>query len=297
MTETASHIPVLLGKVIEIMAPAPNKNFIDATGGPGNMSRAILKRTGPLGRMLTLDIDPRISAEQEKILGEFGSRSVRRLANFSRIKEIAESEGFVPCDGILFDLGLSSAMIDRGEYGMSFTHDGPLDMRMDPSSPITAEKLVNELTEKELSELFRKVDERRFALKIARAIVGARDRKPIRTTSQLASIIADAVPKRYWPRNMHVATRPFLAIRIAVNREEKNLETALRDCHDILADSRVLIAICYSSFEDRIVKAEIGSRRDRWERLVKKPIKPEADEVERNPRSRSARLRAYAKVA
>ncbi|MFH1676215.1 MAG: 16S rRNA (cytosine(1402)-N(4))-methyltransferase RsmH [bacterium] len=297
MTEIVSHIPVLLGKVIEFMAPVTDKNFIDATGGPGNMSRALLERTAPSGRVLTLDYDSRIAEEQARILGAFGARSVRCRANFSRIKEIAGDEGFIPCDGILFDLGLSSAMIDRGEYGMSFTHDGPLDMRMDASSPITAEKLVNELSEKALIELFRSVDERRFAARIARAIVRARSRKPIRTTSELVSIIANAVPSRYWPRNMHVATRPFLAIRIAVNQEAENLETALGSCYDILSDGGVLVAICYSSFEDRIVKAEIGSRRERWERLSKKAVRPEADEIERNPRSRSARLRAYAKVA
>jgi 16S rRNA (cytosine1402-N4)-methyltransferase len=291
------HVPVLLAEVLRFMNPKAGKKFIDATGGPGNMSRALLDQSSPSGRVLTIDCDPRATAEQETLLGDFGDRSVRRIVNFSEIESVARDEGFIPCHGVVYDLGMSSTMIDRAEYGFSIQHDAPLDMRMNPESGITARDLVNTLSEQELVELLRGMDESRFARNIARAIVKTRNEKPIETTSELAGIVEKAVPRRFHPRRIHVATRTFLALRVAVNNERENLERSLDRVIDILAAGGVLVVICYSSFEDRILRAAIRESASRWERLTGKAIRPDEDEVSRNPRSRSARLRAYRKIA
>lgn len=289
----SSHTPVLLDKVIEFMDPSPGLNFIDLTTGPGNMSRELLSRNAPDGRVLSIDCDPRTKTEQESILTEFGERSVRRYANFSEIQAIAKEEGFVDVDGIIGDLDVSSGMLDSPEYGMSIKHDWRLDMRFDPSLEISAYELVNTLPEKEIESMLRKMDEIRFAGRISKAIAGSR---PIETTGELADIVSRAIPLRFHPRKIHPATKTFLAFRERVNRESESLEKCLMDCVEVLKIGGVLLIICYSSFEDRIVKAMYSENRERWERLTKKAIGPERDEVMTNPRSRSARLRAYRKV-
>lgn len=293
-----SHIPVLLDKVIELMKPSPGKTLIDATGGPGNMSRALLDKSSPDGRVLTLDLDPNAIKAQESLLGEFGSRSVRRKTNFSEISSIAQSENFVPCDGILYDLGVSSPMLDVAGYGMAIRHaDAELDMRFDPDNPVTARDVVNNYTVEDLTRILRDMDEYRFARRIANAIDRARRESQINTTGELAEIVEKAVPRRFHPRRMHVATRTFLAIRVEVNRERESLRKSLTDAAEVLSVGGVLIVICYSSFEDRIVKEVTREAKDRWEKISKKAIRADEEEIERNPRSRSARLRAYRKAA
>jgi 16S rRNA (cytosine1402-N4)-methyltransferase len=295
--EAISHVPVLMPEVMKIMEPKPGKKYIDCTGGPGNMSAGLLAASSPDGKVLTLDFDPRTSEEQTKLLGEFGERSVRRLSNFSNLHEIALKEGFEKVNGILFDLGLSSRMIDTPEYGASFQIDSPLDMRMDPELTETAGDLVNQLPERELADLFRGMDEARWANRIARAIVKARLSEPIETTGQLANIVSNAIPRKFHSHKMHPATRVFLALRVEVNHEQENLTSALQACPELLSENGVLAVICYSSFEDRIVRHEISETKDRWVRVTKKAIRPGDDEIRDNPRSRSARLRAYRKVA
>ncbi len=292
-----SHTPVLLDEVVKFMEPASGKNFIDATGGPGNVSRALLTRNAPDGRVLTIDCDPRALEQQNQTLGEFGPRSVRVRGNFSSILDIARKEGFIPVDGAVYDLGVSSGMLDDSSYGMSIRHDAPLDMRFDPDREVSAVDLVNGLSEEELVELLRGMDEARFARRIARAIVSARARTPIETTGQLADLVASAVPRKFHPRSIHVATRTFLALRAAVNSERESLEKSLGDCPDVLGSGGVLVVICYSSFEDRIVKASVRSSQDLWEKLTRKAVRPGEAETASNPRSRSARLRAYRKIA
>jgi 16S rRNA (cytosine1402-N4)-methyltransferase len=282
--------------MLSYMAPGPGKRFIDATGGPGNMSRALLEASGPDGRVLTIDCDPRALAEQERILAGFGERSVRRRANFARLGQVAAEEGFIPAQGVLYDLGVSSRMLDGPEYGASIRYDSRLDMRMDPDIDRTAFDLVNGLSEGELGELFRRAGERRFARRIARAIVRAREKGPVETTGRLAALIAEAVPRRFHPRNIHVATRPFNALRVEVNKEPESLEASLRQCPEVLAPNGVLVVICYSSTEDRVLRAVIASQAGQWRRLTRKAVRAGDEEVARNPRSRSARLRAYRKV-
>ncbi len=292
-----SHTPVLLDEILELMKPAPGKTYIDATGGPGSTSQALLEASPPDGRVLTIDCDPRAQKEQEKLLGKYGDRSVRVLANFERILDVAKKYGFVPCDGIVYDLGVSSAMLDRPEYGMSFRHNSRLDMRFDPSGSVTAYDLVNSLSEQELADLLKGMDERRFARKIAGAIVREREKHSIETTVQLADIVAQAIPRKFHPRDIHVATKTFLALRVATNREKETLERSLRDCREILRDGGILAVVCWSSFEDRIVKSVVRDDRARWKKLTRKPVTPGIEEIERNPRSRSARLRAFRAVA
>jgi len=279
------------------MAPAPGKNYIDATGGPGGMSRALLERTSPDGRVLTIDCDPRACAEQEKTLRAYGSRSLRKRANFANLLEVARDSSFIPSDGVIYDLGLSSRMLDDPAYGMSIRRDSELDMRFDPDLETLARDVVNRLSERELVELLRGTDERRFARSIARAIVRERERAPIETTGRLAEIISRAVPRRFHPRDIHVATRTFLALRARVNSERESLEKSLRACPEVLKSGGVLAVICYASFEDRIVKSFVRDTAEGWERLTRKAIRPSAEEIGRNPRSRSARLRAYRRIA
>jgi len=261
------------------------------------MSRALLDKTSPDGRVLTIDCDPKASELQAELLGEYGERSVRASGNFRNIGDIARGNNFTKVDGILYDLGVSSGMLDIPGYGMSIRNDGPLDMRFDPSLEISAADLVNDLDENELVELLRSMDERRFARRIAGAIIRSRKESAIETTGQLAQIISDAVPRRYHPKRIHVATKTFLALRVRVNGEIEALETSLKACGELLTPGGVLVVICYSSFEDRIVKALWRENRETFERLTKKPVTPSDEEIVKNPRSRSARLRAYRKVA
>ncbi len=292
-----SHVPVLLNEVLEFMAPESGKNFIDSTGGPGNMSHALLERTAPDGRVLTIDCDKHANEQQEALLGKYGSRSIRVLANFSSILSIVRDHDFTDADGVLYDLGLSSAMLDIPGYGMSIRHDAKLDMRYSSDIEISAYELVNNLSENELVEILRGMDERRFARRIARSIVREREREPVETTGQLAKLVESAIPRRFHPRNIHPATRTFIALRAMVNSERENLERSLNDCLDVLKLDGVLVVICYSSFEDRILKESIRNAPGRWKKLTRKIVQPSAAEVETNPRSRSARLRAYRKVA
>jgi 16S rRNA (cytosine1402-N4)-methyltransferase len=292
----SSHIPVMLREVLEYLNPLPEKNFIDCTGGPGGMSEAILDMNSP-GRVLTLDCDPRARDEQDKKLSRFGDRSVRRMANFSEISEVASEEKFGGVDGILFDLGLSSGMVDCPEYGASIRHNAPLDMRMNPDLDLSAFDLVNTLSEEDLTNLFKGMDEHRWARRIARTIVEERRKGDIETTGQLADLIASAIPRRFHPKRIHPATRSFLALRVEVNQERQTLDKALRACPGLLAMSGVLVVICYSSFEDQVLRAAIRETRERWERLTRKAVVPGKEEIGRNPRSRSARLRAYRKAA
>jgi 16S rRNA (cytosine1402-N4)-methyltransferase len=227
----------------------------------------------------------------------FGSRSIRRFVNFSEVLEVARAENFLEVDGILGDLGVSSIMLDHPDYGMSIGHDGRLDMRFNPELEFSAYELVNNLPEDELTSMLREMDEKRFGGRIARSIVRARANRPIETTGELAEIVSNAIPKRFHPKRIHPATKTFLALRAKVNLERESLEKCLGDAVEILKGGGVLAIICYSSFEDRIVKAMYANNRDRWERMTSKPVTPGKDEIERNPRSRSARLRTYRKIA
>lgn len=277
-----SHVPVLYESVLEYLAPHADGKYIDATLGAGGHAAGILERGG---RLLGLDADPEALALAEKNLARFGSRVAYSHSNFGKLARVARAENFFPADGVLLDLGISSMELADAERGFSFNSPGPLDMRFDPTAPTKASDLVNHLSEKELADLIFELGEERASRRIARAIADAR---PISSSAQLAQTIAQAVGRH---GRIHPATRTFQALRIAVNRELENLESVLPQIVETLAPQGRVVIIAYHSLEDRRVKNFIRDSSD-LKILTKRPIQPTDQELEENPRSRSAKLRA-----
>lgn len=305
----SQHVPVLLEAVLAYLQPHPGGTYIDATVGGGGHAEAILEASAPDGRLLGMDTDPDALRRAQRRLHRFGHRVVLVRGNFGNLAAIARRRGFEPADGILMDLGVSADQLADPKRGFSFQLEGPLDMRMDPSLPRTAADLVNGLAEEELARVIRTYGEERFARRIARAIVRSR---PVRTTKELADIIERVVPRRPGQR-LHPATRTFQALRIAVNDELGALERALPQALEILRPGGRLVVISFHSLEDRIVKQFfhreardcicpprqpicVCGHKARVRILTRKPVTPSPEEVARNPRSRSARLRAVEKL-
>jgi len=307
MLEELPHRPVLYDAVLEGLAVSPGGCYIDATVGTGGHAWGILAASEPGGRLLGIDLDPHVLAWTRKRLAVFGDRAILVQGNFTQLASIASARGFTAVDGILFDLGLSSVQLAAPERGFSFQREGPLDMRFDPSGPVTAFDLVNKLGERELSDLLRQYGQERYARRIARAIVEAR---PLQSTIQLASLIEKVVGRR---ERIHPATRTFQALRIAVNDELSALAKALPQALDLLAPGGRLAVISFHSLEDRIVKQFFSQEardcicppdvpvcvcghRARLRIVTRHPIRPSEEEVAANPRSRSARLRVAIKM-
>jgi 16S rRNA (cytosine1402-N4)-methyltransferase len=304
MEETASHIPVLLDEVLRGLNPHPGQRFIDATLGAGGHAEAILQAIAPDGQVLALDADPVALNSARQRLAPYNNRVHLVNANFAQLATIARSYDFVPVRGILLDLGLSSMQLSAAERGFSFQSEGPLDMRYDPSGPITAADLVNSLSQSELADLLYRFGEERRSRGIARAIVAAR---PIYSTQELADVVARAVGGRRGAK-IHPATRTFQALRIAVNDELGALSSALSEATTILAPGGRLAIISFHSLEDRIVKnffiqeskdcicppeqptCTCGHRAT-LRIITRKPIIASSDETRVNPRARSAKLR------
>jgi len=301
------HTAVLLNEVVEGLEIRAGGRYIDCTVGTGGHARAILERSDPDGELLGIDLDLAAIAVAERQLSSFGERVTLVSDSFARLRAIASAEGFIPADGVLLDLGVSSVQLESAERGFSFRKDGPLDMRMDPDGDITAAHLVNELDEAELAEIIAAYGEEVKARAIARAIVRNR---PLRTTLELANVVAHAVGRS---RRLHPATRTFQALRIAVNEELEALSTVLPPIPAILAKGGRMAIISFHSLEDRLVKdfmvresrdclcppeivvCACGHKRT-LQILTKKPVRPSADEVAQNPRSRSAKLRVAMRV-
>jgi 16S rRNA (cytosine1402-N4)-methyltransferase len=266
---------------------------VDGTVGLGGHAAALLRATSPDGRLLGLDRDTETLERARAALRPFGDRARLEAGDF---REIPERLGDERADGVLLDLGISSVQLDDPERGFSFLHDGPLDMRMDRTRGETAADVVNGLSEKDLADLIYAWGEERASRRIARAIVRARERSPIRTTGELAEIVRRAAP-RGARRGFHPATRTFQALRIHVNRELEGLGPALERIAGCLAPEGRLAVIAFHSLEDRTVKITFRELSRRGHRLVtRKPVRPSEAEVGRNPRARSARLRALAAV-
>lgn len=299
------HIPVLLAEAVYWLAPRPGGVYVDATVGAGGHAEAILERIVPGGRLIGLDRDDVALTVARSRLRRYGEAAVLVRANYAAIKEVLAEQGLRQVDGVLFDLGASSMQFEDPERGFSFQTAGPLDMRMDRSQPGTAADLVNGLPEGKLADLIWRYGEERFSRRIARAIVRAR---PVRTTVDLAEVVARAVPGR-WPPGRHPATRTFQALRIAVNDELLNLDKAIPDAAEVLRGAGRLCAITFHSLEDRMIKhtflrlsrgcthppgasASDMSGRPCLRILTKRPVTPSREEVTRNPRARSAKLRA-----
>lgn len=314
MTEFA-HIPVLADEVIHYLAPRPGGVYCDATLGGGGHARRILEASAPDGRLIGVDRDPTALAAARATLAPFGDRVTLVHGTFGELPAILGALGVVPVDGLLIDVGVSSPQLDVAARGFSFSKDGPLDMRMDPTSGETAEELLRRISVDELADILREYGEERYAGKVARVIKDAIRDDKIHTTTQLAAIVASAMPPK-WVRHDHIdpATRTFQALRIAVNRELEELDKFVATFPDLLAPGGRCVVIAFHSLEDRKVKERFrelewtsrlprdlaitaGERVDPICRtLTRKPVMASDEELARNPRARSAKLRACEKV-
>jgi len=289
----ALHRPVLLAETIELLNVRPEGMYIDATLGGGGHAEAVLQRLGG-GKLLGIDRDPVALAGAQRRLEAFGERLVLMKGNFAEIDKLHAESGLPPADGLLADLGMSSLQLEDPSRGFSFNLPGPLDMRMDPETAETAAQFVNRMRERELADLIFKFGEERHSRRIARAIMRAR---PIRTTTELAQVVTRAIPSRTGPHHIHPATRTFMALRLAVNRELASLEGFLSKALAVLAAGGRIVVVSFHSLEDGLVKRAFRS----WQRegeariLTRKVVRPTESEVRANPRARSAKLRAAEK--
>jgi len=296
MTDRAAlHIPVMLDEVLACMQPRPSGVYVDGTLGLGGHSEAILAASAPTGQLIGFEWDHQAAAFAAERLAGFGTRFQPVCASYADILLELSKKELSGIDGLLVDLGVSSLQFDRGERGFSFQVDAPLDMRMNQDLAVTAADILARSNEEELADILYHYGEERQARRIARFICEARVKGPLRTTVQLAELVKRAVPRRFYPDKIHVATRTFQALRIAVNRELDNLVRLLTDAPQVLRPGAHFCVLTFHSLEDRIVKQAF--RKDsRLEVLQTKPLAPGADEVARNPRARSARLRGAVRV-
>ncbi len=298
--EATVHIPVMSEEVLLWLIRDDSRTYLDCTVGHGGHAEKILEASDSSSRLIGFDRDEGAIAASREKLARFGGRVLLFHGHFVDLKEHITLSGISQVDGILFDLGVSSPQLDEPARGFSFQWDGPLDMRMDRSMSGTAADLVNRWPETQLADTIFQFGEERFSRRIARAIVRARQRYPLATTKELVSVIEGAVPANYRHGRLHCATRTFQALRIAVNQELDCLEPALRDAVDVLSPGGRLCVISFHSLEDRIVKHTLRMLSSTDDPalmvLTKKPQIPSKEESDRNPRSRSAKLRAAQRV-
>ncbi|HEX7101481.1 MAG TPA: 16S rRNA (cytosine(1402)-N(4))-methyltransferase RsmH [Nitrolancea sp.] len=303
-----NHAPVLLNEALNFLKPHRSGRYIDATFGGGGHTRAILERSAPDGQLLALDADPEAIKRAERLAEQFPVRLQTAQGNFRDIARLAAEYRFSNVDGILMDLGLSSFQLDQPERGFSFRYAAPLDMRFDPRQGMSAAEIVNSWDEVDLARVIFEFGEETRSRAIARAIIAERTKEPITTTERLASIVERAVGGRRG-RAIHPATRTFQALRIAVNDELPALRDGLAGAVDLLASGGRLVVISFHSLEDRIVKnfmrdeatdcicppgtpVCVCDHHARLRVLTRKVVQASAEEETRNPRSRSAKLRA-----
>ena len=284
-----THTPVLLDEVMQFLDPKPGGRFIDATLGAGGHAQAILDRTSPDGRVLAIDQDESALAKARETLPSFGSRLVLVHSNFKDVALIAAEHGFLEADGVLADIGISSMMVDDPSRGFSFMREGPLDMRMDRTQDLTAAEVVNTFGEKEIADILYNYGEERRSRAIARAIVRMR---PLNLTTDLVRAVERVMGGPRYGR-IHPATRTFQGLRIYVNDELKSLETFLDSSMTVVRTGGRLVVVTFHSLEDRIVKNRFRTPHIHGRVLTKKVVTGTDDEVRRNPRARSAKLRAW----
>ena len=293
MSVNAPHTPVLLDEVLEWLRIRPDGIYVDATLGAAGHSEAIAARLDS-GRLISLDQDALALQIGQERLAKFGSKVNCVLSPFSRIAEVVHELGIPKVDGVLADLGVSSMQLDRPERGFSFREAGPLDMRMSDAEELTADEIVNRWPERELADLLYRGADEHDSRRIARAILRAR---PIRDTGHLATVVAGA--RKQWGRQkLHPATKTFLALRIAVNRELEALGQFLFRTPATMNSGARFVLLTYHSGEDRMVKEAFkeGERQGTLKILTKHVIRPSEEEERANPRSRSAKLRCAERV-
>jgi 16S rRNA (cytosine1402-N4)-methyltransferase len=311
--EISMHRPVLYQEIIHALQPRRDGLYVDATLGAGGHAWGLLQGSGPSGRLLGLDVDPQALELARERLEPFGTRAILVRASYITLTDQLVKLGWKAVDGILLDLGLSSMQVDTPERGFSFLAEAPLDMRFDPDGPVSAADLVNNLPESELADLIYRYGEEKRSRQVARSIVAAR---PLTTTLQLAQVVSRAVTsgkgRSRW-QGIHPATRTFQALRIAVNRELEALESVLPQAIAALAPEGRLAVIAFHSLEDRLVKQFFRQESQDCicppsqpvctcghqatiRQVTRHPTIPQPEEIEANPRARSARLRVAEKL-
>jgi len=307
------HVPVMLEEVINILQPRPGQTFVDCTVGGAGHAKAIVERIIPGGKLIGIDRDADALHAAAELLSEYRQNVILEKSDFGNLEAVVSGLGLRSIDGILFDLGVSSHQLELAERGFSFRYNAPLDMRMDVTQPITAQELVNSLSERHLAEMIRKYGDEKWAKRIARSIVERRTIRPIETSLDLVEAILAAIPPGAKGGRIHPATRTFQALRIAVNREFESLQAGLKAGIGLLVSGGRLCVLSYHSGEDRIVKDMFARYAGRCtcppglpmcscgaekiiKILTKRPVTPSEDEVRKNPRARSAKLRAAEKL-
>ena len=305
------HKPVLLQEVIKYLSPNENKNFVDCTLGLGGHAEAILEKTGPKGILIGIDQDAEALEIAKDKLKRFETRFQPFLDNFTNLTSIVS--GVTVNGGILADLGVSSLQLDKPEKGFSFQQEGPLDMRMDQTGELTAYQIVNTYSQQELVEILRKFGDEKFAANIAKNIVAKRSSAPINKTTELAQIVSESIPRRFWPKRINPATRTFQALRIVVNDELGSLTRFLPQAVEVLSPGARIAVITFHSREDQIVKKFFKHEENPCQcppsfpqcqcgaiptlKIInRKAIMAGDEEIATNPRSRSARLRVAEKI-
>ena len=312
MTNSLNHLPVLLHEAVDALAIRPDGIYVDATFGRGGHSSLILQRLGADGRLVALDRDPDAIKSAAAVIGDDPRFSIEH-ASFDALEDICVKLGLKGAiDGVLLDLGVSSPQLEDAQRGFSFMRDGPLDMRMNPDDDLSAATWLFEASQKEIKQVLSEYGEERFSGRIAAAIVAQRQERPLMTTRELAALIEQAVPRK--EPGKHPATRTFQAIRIRINQELQQLAAVLEQALSILGPGGRLSVISFHSLEDRIVKRFLRnhSRVDTLPkgvpvmasqlqqpqlRLVGKAVTPSREEIRKNPRARSSRLRVAEKSA
>jgi len=283
------HTSVMPAEVLGFLAARPGMRVVDGTLGGGGHTRLLAEAVGPEGLVVAIDRDPEAIARGARELAGLPVRFAQ--ANFCDLPEVLDAVGIERVDGVLLDVGLSSDQLADDARGFSFDSEGPLDLRFDPTEGEPAWRLVNRLQPGTLADLIYEFGEERHSRRIARRIAEMRAKQPIRSAREFAALVRSAVPRQKPPPRIHPATRTFQALRIAVNEELKSLRVALERIPTRLAAGGRLVVISFHSLEDRLVKQAFRSPQI-WECLTRSPVEASPDEVLRNPRSRSAKLRA-----
>ncbi len=308
------HESVLLEEVIHYLKPRPNQNFIDCTLGGGGHTLPVLKRILPKGKILGIDLDPLSIEAAKNKAGSLESNLILVRDNFKNLKSITDVYKFHKVNGILLDLGISSAQLQDQQRGFSFLAEGDLDLRFSPDLKLTASEIINTWDNKKIYEIFKNFGEEKLARPISQRIIEIRQKKPITSPKELVGIISDIYKKYYRGKSrINPATKIFQALRIAVNEELQNLEQVLPQAVKLLAKKGRLVVISYHSLEDRIVKNFFRqesrdcicppsiptcqcNHQKTLKIITKKPIIPTDEEITRNPRSRSAKLRVAERI-